>query len=214
MNKLLALFAALLGPSPTLAETTVPNLLSELELLLEAKRPALMESFRPPVSVDEIASLENKYRIVLPDAVKALYLWHDGQDPVRFETFVNNMTLQPLSEVFETKAELDGMIGYDFTLENWWNPAWLPLFHNGGGDYLVIDLQGVHTGDANQILRVYHDWEYRPIIARDLETFLQAALSYHDTTPLEQMDEFHEIDEFLPALDVSFNASGPIKPLK
>ncbi len=214
MNKLLAFFAALMSSSAASAQSTVPTLLLELGPLLEAKRHALIESFRPPLSVEEISSLEAEHQIALPDAVKALYLWHDGQDLTRFETFVNNMVLQPLSEVLKTKAELDGMIGYDFVLENWWNPAWLPLFHNGGGDYLVVDMEGVHTGNRNQLLRVYHDWEYRPIVASDLETFLSATIRYHDATPIDHMDEFHEIDDFLPSTDASFEASGPVEPLK
>ena len=124
------------------------------------------------------------------------------------------MAFAPLSEVLRAKTELDGMIGYEFELENWWHPAWLPLFHNGGGDYIVVDLVGIHTGNRNQLLQVYHDWEYRPIVADDLQTFLAAAIEYHGTKAIEEMDEFHIIDEFLPALEGSFEASGVAKPLK
>ncbi|MEP1765248.1 MAG: SMI1/KNR4 family protein [Sulfitobacter sp.] len=174
----------------------------------------MIASLRPPLSIDQIASLEDEYQLVLPDAVKTLYLWHDGQDPSGFTTFVNNMAFQPLSEALRAKAELDGMIGYDFDLENWWHPAWLPLFHSGGGDYIVVDLVGIHTGNRNQLLKVYHDWAYRPIVAEDLQTFLDAALVYYGTKSIEEMDEFHIIDEFLPPLEQSFNASGMVKPLK
>lgn len=214
MKKLLAFLSALLGASPTLAQNTVADQLSELRVVLEMQRPEVVASLRPPLTVEQIASLEDEYQIVLPDAVKTLYLWHDGQDQTSFTTFANNMTIQPLSKVLRTKAEFDGMIGYDFELENWWHPAWLPLFHNGGGDYIVVDLVGIHTGKRNQLLTVYHDWEYRPIVAEDLQTFLDAVLEYYGTKSIEEMDEFHIIDEFLPTLEQSFNASGKVEPMR
>lgn len=213
MKKLIALLAALIA-GPAQAQTTMSELLSTLESQLEVKRPELAASLRPPLSATQIAGLESEYQVVLPDVVKTLYMWHDGQDPSVFITFVNNMQFQPLADVLETKTELDGMIGYDFELKNWWHPAWLPVFHSGGGDYLVVDMAGIHTANANQLVKVYHDWELRPIVAKDLTTFVQAVIDYHDKTPIEEMDEFHAIDDFLIQSDVSFEASGTAEPLR
>ena len=214
MKRLMGLLAALLGASSSSAQDTVPDQLSQLSDLLKRKRPEVIASLRPPLSVEHIAGLEHEYQIALPDAVKSLYSWHDGQDPSGFTVFVNNMTFQPLSEVLQTKAELDGMIGYDFDLENWWHPAWLPLFHNGAGDFIVVDLAGVHTGNRNQVLKVYHDWQYRPIVAESLGTFLDATLKYHRAKSTDEMDESHVIDDFLPGLEQSFDASGRVEPLE
>ncbi len=214
MKRLFALLAALLAGTSTQAETNISEVLLKLDAVLESKRPEFAAGLRPPLTVAQIAQMEAQYQVVLPDAVRALYLWHDGQGSSNYMSFVNNMQFQPLSEVLSAKAEFDEMIGYDFELENWWHPAWLPLFHNGGGDFIVVDRKGVHTGTKNQLLTVYHDWKYRPIVAKDLATFLAAALEYHEATPIEQMDEFHIIDDFLPQLDVSFEASGKATPLE
>ncbi|WBU60745.1 SMI1/KNR4 family protein [Paracoccus albus] len=214
MAKLFAFFAALLGASSASAQTSLAELLSELDMLLKSKHPELAASLRPPQSAEQIERMEARYQIVLPDEVRTLYLWHDGQDPTGFTTFANNMAFQPLSELLQTKAEFDSMIGYDFHLKNWWHQAWLPLFHNGGGDYLVVDPQGIHTGDANQLLAFYHDDKYRPIIAKDLTTFFKAVLDYYDKTSTEDMDEFHIIDDFLPNSNLSFDASGKAEPLQ
>ncbi len=213
MRKLTALLATLFAGSVQ-AQATVSDLLATLDSQLAIKRPELVSSLRPPLTAEQIADLEDKHHIILPDIIKTLYKWHDGQDPSDFKVFVNNMQFQPLTDVLETKAELDGMIGYDFELKNWWHPAWLPVFQNGGGDYLVIDMAGIHTGNANQLLTVYHDRGTRPIVAKDLVTFLQAAIDYHDATQIEAMDEFHYISDFLPRLKTSFTASGIAEPLR
>ena len=213
MRKLMAVLAIFLAGS-AYAETNVSDLLTKLESELKEKRPEVLASLRPPLTASHIAALEEEYRFVLPDAVKALYMWHDGQDPNGFVTFVNNMQFLPLADALATKAELDGMIGYDFELENWWHPAWLPIFHNGGGDYLVVDMAGVHSGNRNQLLNFYHDWEYRPIVANDLKVFVSGIIDYHAGTSVDEMDEFYSIDGFLPDLDISFDAAGTAEPLE
>lgn len=213
MNRLLSLILALFATTGQ-AQTTLPELLEEIELQLLQKRPDFFTSLRPPLTEEQIAAIEIKYATILPDDVKALYMWHDGQDPQKFSSFVNNMQFQPLEYMLSAKVELDGMIGYDFELENWWNRGWLPIFHNGGGDHLVVDTVGVHTGNAGQLLTVYHDWEHRPIEAQNLQVFMQAVLAYYENTLTENMDEFHVLENFLTETGQSFVASGVAMPLQ
>ncbi len=213
VRRLIAMLAALLAGSAC-AETNVSDLLAVLDSELQEKRPEVVTSLRPPLTAQNIADLEQEHRVVLPETVKALYMWHDGQDPGGFVTLVNNMQFLPLADMLATKAELDGMIGYDFELENWWHPAWLPIFQNGGGDYLVVDTAGIHTGNSGQLLNFYHDWEYRPIVANDLTVFVQGVIDYYAGTPVDEMDEFHSIAKFLPSLNISFDAAGTAEPLQ
>lgn len=213
VRKLIAVVASFLAGSAQ-AETSLSDLLAVLSSELQEKRPEVVVSLRPPLTAQQIADLETEHRFALPEAVKALYMWHDGQDPGGFVTFVNNMQFLPLADALVIKAELDGMIGYDFELENWWYPAWLPIFHNGGGDHLVVDTAGIHTGNSGQLLTAYHDWEYRPIVAHDLTVFVQGVIDYHAGTPVDEMDEFHSIAKFLPQLDISFEAAGTAEPLE
>ncbi|WP_018689092.1 SMI1/KNR4 family protein [Ahrensia kielensis] len=213
MKKIVSLFAALFTTSAS-AEPALPDLLAALEVQLQKKRPDLVATLRPPLTEEDIVALEHKYETSLPSQVRMLYKWHDGQDLEKFSVFVENMQFQPLESALLTKVDLDSMIGYDFELENWWHPAWLPLFQNGGGDYIVVDAAGIHTGNKGQLLTVYHDWEHRPINAPNLLVFSQAVLAYYKTTPIEDMDEFYLLENHLPETALSFDASGNAKPLK
>lgn len=84
MKKLLALVAALfaapaLEASPTAAQT-LPEMLADLDAVLAEKRPDYAALLRPPLTAAQIGALEEEYATTLPDEVKALYAWHDGQD--------------------------------------------------------------------------------------------------------------------------------------
>lgn len=213
MKKLLGVFATLFA-SPVQAQPTLAEVLTALDAQLAQKRPDYAALLRPPLSAGDIANLEVKYAVTLPDDVKTFYMWHDGQDPQSSAALANNMLILPLAEALDGKEELDGMIGYDFTLKDWWHPGWLPLFHNGGGDNLVVDTAGVHTGKPGQILSFYHDWDLRPIDAPDLLAYMQAVLSYYENTPVDQIVEPYELDGHLPETGLSFTAAGEAVPLK
>ncbi|WP_407667860.1 SMI1/KNR4 family protein [Palleronia rufa] len=174
-------------------------------------------SCRPATTLDSrhesLTGFVQQSQITLPYAVRKIYLWRDGQDPSTFTSFVNNMQFVPLSNVLRDKAELDRMIGYEFEQENFWHQAWVPIFQNGGGDSLVVDLHGVHTGTKGQVIAFYHDWEHRSIVAPDLKTLLQGMLKYYEAFQANTINEPHDISDFLPSMSISFKPSGTAAPL-
>lgn len=166
--------------------------LNILDQQLAALRPDFYKNLLPPIQDSEIRELEQKYKLVLPDDLKALYSWKNGQSSASYESFVNNSMFLPLAEALEIAAELTSMIGLDFEIENWWNENWIPLFHNGGGDYICYDLKGTFTGDAGQLLEFWHADADRIVIAASLEEFLKSINRYYEETPVTGYDEYFE----------------------
>lgn len=146
--------------------------LAKLEALIKERRPDYYEKLNPPLSESEISELEKKFNRSLPQDLKELYLWKNGQAVNCYESFVNNSEFIPLEDVFETAEELTSMIGFDFEIENWWNEKWLPLFHNGGGSYICYDLDGTFTDLQGQILEFWKADNDRDVISDDLRSFL------------------------------------------
>lgn len=55
----------------------------------------------------------------------------------------------------------------------WWNPKWIPLSADGGGNGKMIDLDPSEQGTAGQIIQMWHDDEAREKVANSLREFLQ-----------------------------------------
>ncbi|SKA44185.1 Cell wall assembly regulator SMI1 [Chitinophaga eiseniae] len=172
------------------------NTLATLDQHLSQLRPELYANLNAPLTEDAIAALEKSYGIALPADVKTLYQWKNGQRDDYYEAFVNNSTFLPLQEALEIAKELTGMIGYDFEIENWWHAAWIPLFHNGGGDYICYDTGGVFTGKQGQLLKFWHDDGERKVIAPGLEAFLQIINQYYEDTDPAAFDEFFTLEHY------------------
>jgi cell wall assembly regulator SMI1 len=170
--------------------------LAALDKYLSQLRPELYAGLNPPLTEETIASLEKTYGLHLPADVKALYQWKNGQRNDTYESFVNNSAFLPLQEALQTAQELTGMIGYDFEAENWWHAGWIPLFHNGGGDYICYDTAGVFTGTPGQLLEFWRRDADRNVIAPGLERFLQIINQYYRDTDPAAFDEFFTLEAY------------------
>ena len=95
----------------------------------------------------------------------------------------------PLENVFNSKETMDGMIGSDFEIENWWNENWFPLFENYGGDNICYDNEGTFTGQCGQIVEFWHADNDRNVIYPDLLSFLEAVAKFYDSIPVEDFDD-------------------------
>lgn len=167
------------------------SLLEKLDALIIDKRGDYYITLQPGLQEAGIKQLEQQYNITLPEDLKQLYQWKNGQSEDSYEAFVNNSMFIPLKEALSTAAENTSMIGNDFELENWWHPAWIPLFHNGGGDYICYDTAGTFGGMKGQLIEFWHADNDRSIIAPDLATFIDTiGQLYADN---EEFDEYFEV---------------------
>lgn len=172
-------------------ESTLQKLNQNVSFL----RPEFYKSLKEPLSDNNIEALEKKYNVILPEDLKELYKWKNGQDDTVYESFVNNSTFISLDEALDTASENTSMIGFDFDIENWWNAKWIPLFHNGAGDYICYDCDGTFTGQAGQIIEFWHADNDRCVIAPNLETFLSQLNSYYEINKMKDFDEYFEVEK-------------------
>lgn len=203
----------LLFPLFILMSMTKTDLQTELSLLdknLREKRPAYYAALQAPLTDEEIAALEKKYTVTLPEDLRELYKWKNGQRDSD-ENFVNNSIFVPLEDVLVAHEELTAMIGYDFEIENWWNAQWLPVFENGGGSSICYDMGGVFTGKKGQLIEYWNDDNDRPVICPDLLTFIKVVNTYYKRTPKEKFDEYFDITDQLSAFRKKFIVDKPLK---
>ena len=168
--------------------------IQKLDKHLSTLRPEYYLSLKKPLDDNEIDSLEEKYKIKIPSDLRILYKWKNGQDDNCYDAFVNNSTFIPLDQALETATENNSMIGLDFEIENWWNEKWIPIFHNGGGDYICYDFGGLFTGQQGQLIEFWHADNDRNVIAPTLEAFISKLTYYYDTKSKADFDEYFEVE--------------------
>ena len=165
------------------------ELLAKLDELIKKFRPDYYEKLNSPLTESEIRRLETKFNVLLPRDLKELYLWKNGQAGDCYESFVNNSEFTPLQNVLEMAGEFNSMIGKDFTIENWWNESWLPIFHNGRGSYLCYDLDGTFTNLEGQILEFWKADNDRNVISNSLKSFLKQLVYFYEDFDPDDFDE-------------------------
>ena len=171
------------------------EIIKKLDAFLSTLRPGLYESLQPPLNHNGIEGLEGKYHMKLPNDLKTLYQWRNGQAPNNYDSFVNNSMFMPLEEALDTAAGNTSMIGLDFEIENWWNAEWIPVFHNGGGDYICYDCGGTFTGQQGQIIEFWHAGNDRNVIAPTLEAFISKLNLYYETRNPQDFDDYFHIEK-------------------
>ena len=167
--------------------------IQQLDVLLSTVRSEFYQYLKDPLDEKQVEVLEAQYQLKLPADLLALYAWKNGQDDDCFEAFVNNAAFIPLEEALEIAKQNTSMIGLDFDVENWWNEKWIPIFHNGGGDYICYDMGGLFTGQKGQLIEFWHADNDRNVIAPSLGSFLEKLKEYYENTPEEDFDEYFQI---------------------
>lgn len=167
------------------------DLLKELDIQLKTLRLDYYTHLKAPLTDAEINVLEKQYNMELPNDVKLLYKWKNGQYDNCYESFVNNSMFVTLQNSLYTAEDSTSMIGYDFEIENWWNEHWIPLFHNGAGDLICYDAGGCFTGNKGQIIEFWHADNDRNVIAPDLKTFIA---SIYNRTQIEEFDRYFAVE--------------------
>ncbi|TPN84746.1 SMI1/KNR4 family protein [Aquimarina algicola] len=184
--------------------------LNKLDENLKEKRPEYYKTLQLPLSDDAISNLEQTYKVVLPNDLKELYQWKNGQQYDCYASFVNNAMFQPLEEVLQISKEFNEMIGYDFQIKNWWNENWLPIFSNGGGSYLCYDIKGVFTNKVGQLIEFWKGDNDRNVIAPNLSEFLGALNTYLVETPATEYDSYFDVSDRIGQWRTTFIVDQPL----
>jgi len=132
--------------------------------------------------------LEKALSVIVPNEMKSFYEIHNGQT-WKFETecIFRNLTLIPISDIIRAWRFLEDEFNIDnyrdlelesdeFVKPYFWNPKWIPIAENSGGDYLCLDTDPAEKGDFGQVLYYFHDEGFREVEAKSLYEFIELCL--------------------------------------
>ena len=156
---------------------------TRIEKWLAANAGETLEALSRGASAASIAEVERTTGVKLPAAVRASYRRLDGDDGSgifpAIETEEMAYSPMPLSRVasewrsgskfarsYPADAEFDADRGIR---REYWNPGWIPIATNGGGDYHCIDLSPAAGGTVGQVIEWRHETDERRLLAPSWE---------------------------------------------
>jgi cell wall assembly regulator SMI1 len=178
-----------------------------VDALARLERIALLARLRPGCEATSILSAFTARGLSVPPGLLELLGSHDGTD-VRGDVTLDEIHLFP---GFYLLGLADAISNYDaFEDDARWNPAWLPIFANGGGDFYALVCDDAHE-DYGGIVHFRIEDSYHPIEFASLEAMLQTlaaafdrAVFYVDANGYLEMDDMQ-----FAALAASLNADVP-----
>ncbi len=86
----------------------------------------------------------------------------------------------------------------------WWNRRWVPLFDDGAGNSLCVDLDPDEGGGAGQIVQYWHDDTSRTVEAPDFKSVLASVMNELESgkTSYGEAFAYFEHDDGKPYLAV------------
>jgi internalin A len=140
------------------------------EAMLRAHAPALLDSFYPPATLEQLEHAEGVLGVRLPDEVRAAYLRHNGCSKRWIGLSCHLGSLERVIEVWQVKCEVaedlrlsgDLMVGCQPgdpvwpTLKvwpGWFHPKWIPIGVSDTPSCVTVDLCPNPAGKLGQLLR-------------------------------------------------------------
>ena len=150
-----------------------------IELKLTEIAPEILKSLNDGVTNEEVENLENIINAKLPIDFISFYKIHNGQETesaglieceelLSFDRILDEWKVW--KDLLDSKDFEDNNGPYISTPENgiknnWWNPLWIPITHDGSGNYYCLDLDPEKDGNYGQIIRMWHDDPQRSLEA-------------------------------------------------
>jgi hypothetical protein len=171
--------------------TGLLNHLNAIEASLAGLGRAVVQLLRPGLVARDVESRVAERQLPMSADLRTLYEWRNGTN-----TGVG-LALDDLHFVpgFYLLSLDDALANYDaFAVSPRWDPSWVPVLANGGGDFLVLDLSKGGTGASVRHFRIEqsdHPIEYESL-AEMFATFEQAFVQgvfYVDSAGYFEMDD-------------------------
>ncbi|MGH7224226.1 MAG: SMI1/KNR4 family protein [Gemmataceae bacterium] len=156
--------AATSHPAPATAADKVTVLLARLDQWLNTHRERFQQALLPGASAAECDALAEALGRPLPEELRALLMWHNGQNPDVPGAFEQSWILMSTDEIADAKKDLDAQP------HEGWKTNWLPFLDDDNGDYRCLDLDS--TGSP--VLECWRGRADHPVIARSLSAWLEA----------------------------------------
>jgi cell wall assembly regulator SMI1 len=142
----------------------VTVLLARLDQWVNSKRERFQQALRPGATAAECDALAAELGKPLPEELRALLMWHNGQNPDVPGAFEQNWLLMNTEEIAEAKKELD-----DHPHEGW-QSNWLPFLDDDSGDYRCLDL----GSPGCPVLECWRGRTDHPVVAPSLAAWLDS----------------------------------------
>jgi len=152
---------------------SIGSVIEKIDQYLKVERAEYYAVLNPPLTDEDIATIEEKYNIKLPADLKALYQWKNGHGAEYTSAyFIDFNQFFSLDISLSVAREHTEMFGCELTPQNWWNKHWIPILMEGN-DFYCYDLEGAFTGNKGQIIRFRSNNHYRQVVAPSLTKFLK-----------------------------------------
>src|SRR5262249_4073735 len=122
------------GPHVAMGNNSLPDLLGRLQTWLATYRPRFAAALNPGATPTQLGALEAAIGMKLPQPLRELLAWHNGQRPGFVGGFERNWLLMSTQTITAAKPDLDAGAA-----TTGWHPSWLPVFDDDAGDYLCLD---------------------------------------------------------------------------
>ncbi len=146
-----------------------------IDAWLQSHAPDVFAGLNPPASQQQIIHAEATLGIKFPTEVLSTFRIHNGQrydSPWLFEGW----EFLSLERVVDEWQIWKGLVdcgdfndmrseSSDLTVQDWWNPLWIPLTYDGCGNHDSLDLNPGPNGRRGQIIKMWHDDSERPLVA-------------------------------------------------
>jgi cell wall assembly regulator SMI1 len=139
-------------------------LLARLDQWLNDKRERFQQALQPGATAAECDALAAELGKPLPEPLRALLMWHNGQNPDVPGAFEQNWVLMSTEEIADAKKELD-----EHPHEGW-QKNWLPFLDDDNGDYRCLDL----GSPACPVLECWRGRADHPVVAPSLSAWLES----------------------------------------
>jgi cell wall assembly regulator SMI1 len=145
----------------------VTVLLARLDQWMNSKRERFQQALRPGATTAECDALAAEVGKPLPEELRALLLWHNGQNPDVPGAFEQSWILMNTEEIADAKKELD-----DHPPEGW-QKNWLPFLDDDNGDYRCLDL----GSPGCPVLECWRGRADYPVVAASLSAWLESFIT-------------------------------------
>lgn len=140
------------------------QLLRRLETWLAKNRSRYLAGLLPGANQGDIDRLQHDLGIPVPESLRALLFWHNGQGEGFVGKFEQDWLFLSSPRIAAAKNDLDAEAS-----KTGWHADWIPFLDNDAGDFLCLD-----TSQAKAPLRAF--WlgkTQHPVIAPSLDHWLK-----------------------------------------
>lgn len=112
----------------------ITPLLARLEKWLATHRPRYLKGLQPGAKKATLDALEKTLGLKLPDSLRSLLAWHNGQGEDFIGCLEESWILMSTDQIAAAKPDLDAEAA-----DTGWQTAWIPFLDDDNGNYGCLD---------------------------------------------------------------------------